>query len=81
MARRLRHDELRFGLATLAAVYRDALAAGAGDDRANIAAVAAIQAAAEAMVRNPTEALLLQSLLLKLPPLRGRRAILDSPPG
>lgn len=79
--RRLRHDELRFGLATLAGVYRDALAAGAGDDRANIDAVGAIQAAAEAMVRNPTEALLLQSLLLKLPPLRSRRAILDSPPG
>jgi DNA polymerase-3 subunit delta' len=79
--RRLRHDELRFGLATLAGAYRDALAAGAGDDRANIEAVAAIQAAAEAMIRNPTEALLLQSLLLKLPPLRSRRAILDSPPG
>jgi hypothetical protein len=79
--RRLRHDELRFGLATLAGAYRDALAAGAGDDRANIEAVAAIQAAAEAMVRNPTESLLLQSLLLKLPPLRSRRAILDSPPG
>jgi DNA polymerase III subunit delta' len=79
--RRLRHDELRFGLATLAGVYRDALAAGEGDDRANIAAVAAIQAAAESMIRNPTEALLLQSLLLRLPPLRDRRAILDSPPG
>jgi DNA polymerase-3 subunit delta' len=79
--RRLRHDELRFGLATLAGVYRDALAAGEGDDRANIAAVAAIQSAAESMIRNPTEALLLQSLLLRLPPLRSRRAILDSPPG
>lgn len=79
--RRLRHDELRFGLATLAGAYRDALAAGEGDERASIEAVAAIQAAAEAMVRNPTETLLLQSLLLRLPPLRGRRAILDSPPG
>ena len=79
--RRLRHDELRFGLAALAGVYRDALAAGEGDDGANIEAVAAIQAAAEAMIRNPTEALLLQSLLLRLPPLRSRRAILDSPPG
>jgi DNA polymerase III subunit delta' len=68
--RRLRHDELRFGLATLAGVYRDALANGAGDDKANIEAVAAIQAAATAMIRNPTEALLLQSLLLRLPPLR-----------
>ena len=79
--RRLRHDELRFGLAALAGVYRDALAAGEGDDGANIEAVSAIQAAAEAMIRNPTEALLLQSLLLRLPPLRSRRAILDSPPG
>jgi DNA polymerase-3 subunit delta' len=84
--RRLRHDELRFGLATLAGVYGETLAAGTGDARACIAAVAAIQAAAEAMVRNPTEALLLQDLLLRLPPqtLRGagdRRAILDSPPG
>jgi DNA polymerase-3 subunit delta' len=68
--RRLRHDELRFGLATLAGVYGDALTAGAGDARGCMDAVGAIQAAAEAMVRNPTEALLLQSLLLKLPPLR-----------
>jgi DNA polymerase-3 subunit delta' len=68
--RRLRHDELRFGLATLAGAYRDALAAGAGDARASLDAVAAIQVAAESMVRNPTEALLLQSLLLRLPPLR-----------
>ncbi|HEX3621013.1 MAG TPA: ATP-binding protein [Acidimicrobiales bacterium] len=79
--RRLRHDELRFGLAGLAAVYGEALASGAADARACIEAVAAIQAAAEAMVRNPTEALLLQDLLLGLPPLRDRRAILDSPPG
>jgi DNA polymerase-3 subunit delta' len=79
--RRLRHDELRFGLATLAAVYGDALATGSGDARSCIAAVAAIQDAAEAMIRNPTEALLLQDLLLGLPPLADRRAILDSPPG
>jgi hypothetical protein len=80
--RRLRHDELRFGLATLAGVYGDALANGAGDARGCIDAIAAIQAAAEAMIRNPTEALLLQDLLLRLPPLRDRRAILDpSTPG
>ncbi|HEV2760727.1 MAG TPA: ATP-binding protein [Acidimicrobiales bacterium] len=80
--RRLRHDELRFGLATIARVYGDALASdSAGDPRACIEAVEAIQDAAEAMIRNPTEGLLLQSLLLKLPPLRDRRAILDSPPG
>ena len=79
--RRLRHDELRFGLATLAGVYGDAMASPSGDARASVDAVAAIQAAAEAMVRNPTEALLLQDLLLRLPPLADRRAILDSPPG
>jgi DNA polymerase-3 subunit delta' len=85
--RRLRHDELRFGLATLAGIYGDALQQGTGDARACVDAVAAIQAAAEAMVRNPTEALLLQDLLLRLPPLRlpsttDRRAILDpSTPG
>jgi DNA polymerase-3 subunit delta' len=72
--RRLRHDELRFGLATLAGAYGEALAAGTGDPRSCIDAVAAIQAAAEAMVRNPTEALLLQDLLLKLPPLIGGTA-------
>jgi DNA polymerase-3 subunit delta' len=70
--RRLRHDELRFGLATLAGAYGEALAGGTGDARACIEAVGAIQATAEAMVRNPTEALLLQDLLLKLPPLIDR---------
>lgn len=84
--RRLRHDELRFGLATLAGVYGAALTCGSADGKACIDAVGAIQAAAQAMVRNPTEALLLQDLLLKLPPLvlrtaGDRRAILNSPPG
>jgi len=85
--RRLRHDELRFGLATLAGVYGEALQRGTADAGACIAAVAGVQAAAEAMVRNPTEALLLQDLLLRLPPLHmpfpgDRRAILDpSTPG
>jgi DNA polymerase-3 subunit delta' len=79
--RRLRHDELRFGLATLAGVYGEALADDSADPRACVAAVAAIQATAKAMVRNPTETLLLQDLLLRLPPVRARRAIVDSPPG
>jgi DNA polymerase-3 subunit delta' len=77
--RRLRHDELRFGLATLAGIYGEALAEGTADARSCIEAIAAIQDAAEAMVRNPTESLLLQDLLLRLPPLRAGRAILDSP--
>jgi DNA polymerase-3 subunit delta' len=73
--RRLRADELRFGLAVLAGVYRDALARPAAatrpaDGRSYVAALAAIQAAAEAIVRNPNEPLLLQALLLRLPPLR-----------
>ena len=80
--RRLRHDELRFGLATLAGVYGEALATGTADPKACVEAVAAIQSAAEAMIRNPTESLLLQALLLRLPPVRDGRAILDgSPPG
>jgi len=80
--RRLRHDELRFGLASLAGVYGETLYGGDDDPSACIEAIAAIQAAAEAMVRNPVEALLLQDLLLRLPPQRDRRAILDpSTPG
>jgi DNA polymerase-3 subunit delta' len=68
--RRHRTDELRSGLATVAATYRDALVDGhARDTGAAIAAVAAVHEALEALDRNPNEALLLQALLLKLPPL------------
>jgi DNA polymerase III subunit delta' len=62
--RRLRADELRFGLATLARVYRDRLV-DAADPQAEMALVA-IQDAAESLVRNPNETLSLQALLLKL---------------
>ena len=65
--RRLRMDELRFGLDTLQGVYRDALTAG---DAPGLDAVAAITEAAEALLRNPNETLLLQALLLRLPPLQ-----------
>lgn len=65
--RRLRSDELRFGLATMARVYRDRLVAGTVDD-ATFDAVAAIQETAENLVRNPNEALLLQHLFLRLSP-------------
>lgn len=72
--RRLRADELRYGLALLAQTYRDALAAGtAADPRACLSSVAAIQAAAEAIVRNPSEHLFLQALLLRLSPLADAR--------
>jgi DNA polymerase III subunit delta' len=70
--RRARTAEIRLGLAALAARYRDAVAGGHGrDDLAG--AVAAIDATYEAIhVRNANEALQLQALLLRLPPLRTR---------
>lgn len=87
--RRVRADELRFGMAALAAVYRDALVAGAlaGDAgagpevlraggppggtpqvsrRGAVVALQALDAAGEALGRNPNEALLLQGLLAAL---------------
>jgi len=64
--RRLRNDELRFGLAVLSRVYRDQVVS-APDPRAE-SAVAAIQTAAENLIRNPNEALLLQDLFLTLVP-------------
>jgi DNA polymerase-3 subunit delta' len=66
--RRLRADELRFGLATLSGTYRDAVLAG--DRHQGIEAVALIQRAVEALVRNPSEGLLLQALLVRLSDLR-----------
>ena len=65
--RRLRTDELRLGLTTLQAGYRDALATGHGDMHAWLGAVDRLHEAAEALPRNPSEALLLQALLLDLP--------------
>lgn len=64
--RRHRAEELRFGLATLADRYRAALTEGVGDASAVMTSVHAIDRAAEALVRNPNEALLLQDLLLRL---------------
>ena len=66
--RLLREDELRLGLATLAARYRDRLI-DAPDPEPIVAACARITAASEALVRNPNEALLLEALFLDLPPL------------
>lgn len=66
--RRQRLEELRFGLATMSARYREALADGTGSNAGPIlAAVGAIDHTGEALTRNPNETLLLQSLLLKLP--------------
>lgn len=66
--RALRLAELRLGLATLAAVYRDELAAAARP-APYLVALDAIHDAAEALIRNPNEELLLQALLLRLPSL------------
>lgn len=68
--RRVRTDELRFGLSTLAGAYRDRLLAGGGDGRSANAALQALEALAranDALVRNPNETLLLQALLVSLP--------------
>ena len=77
--RRLRADELRYGLAILAGAYRDALSRGGGDPRAYLSSLEALQAAAEAIVRNPSEILFLQALLLKLAPLADARYSSASP--
>jgi len=80
--RRWRTDELRAGLGTLAAAYRDRLVAGArsagtgsagGDARMRelAAAVAAVEEAAVELVRNPNETLLLEALLVRLSGLSG----------
>ena len=64
--RRFRTAELRFGLATLAAAYRDAMAAG--DVRPSyVEAEARLEAAAIALDRYPNETLLLQALFAHLP--------------
>jgi DNA polymerase-3 subunit delta' len=70
--RRLRTDELVFGLATLARRYRDALAEG-GEVAPLVRSLQAIQDSAESLERNPNETLLLQALLLQLSPVASPR--------
>jgi DNA polymerase-3 subunit delta' len=67
--RRHRTDELRSGLATIAAAYRDRMAQGTDGRRTaeDAAAVERIMDAIRALDRNVDEELLLQSLLLTLP--------------
>ncbi len=67
--RTLRRQELRFGLATVAGRYRDALPTHP-EPVALVDGLTAIQAAADDLIRNPTEELWLLGLLLNLPPLR-----------
>jgi len=68
--RRHRDDELRFGLATLARAYLDRAHEGGVRPSAEacLAATERITGATGELVRNPNEALLLQALLLDLPP-------------
>jgi len=68
--RRFRSAELRFGLATLANTYRDALAAEPANPAALFDALTRIDEAALALARYPNETLLLQSLAAHLPPVR-----------
>jgi len=65
--RRHRNAEIRFGLAVLGAEYRDQLAT-AHDPSPHLQALRDVQAAAEALIRNPNELLLLQALVVGLPP-------------
>jgi len=71
--RRHRTEELRSGMGALVRRYRDALERDPGGSGAAAAlrAAAAVQSAAEALPRSPNEALLLQALFLRLPPLPG----------
>ena len=64
--RRFRTAELRFGLATLAAAYRDALVE-VGPRRDLVDATIRIDAAAVSLQRYPNETLLLQALVAQLP--------------
>ena len=65
--RRIRTDELKFGLAALSRRYGARLAAGGGAEI--VAAIDRIRDANEALVRNPNEPLLLQNLFWNLPGL------------
>lgn len=65
-ARQFRTEELRFGLATLAARYRPRPGAA---DPARLRAVDRLRRTYQDLIRNPNEALALQALLLDLPPL------------
>ena len=71
--RRFRSDELRSGLAVLAGVYRDAMshAHNAHKTHDYAEAIAHIHTAMHNLGLNANETLLLQSLFLRLPIVRG----------
>lgn len=71
--KRLRDDEIRFGLATLAQAYRTILLAAdaaLGDQRKAIAATTRVATASEHLIRNPNINLLLAALFVDLSPER-----------
>lgn len=65
--RRLRTEELQFGLRVLARSYRNALVAGGSAEL--VAPIARLREANEALIRNPNESLLLHNLFWNLPRL------------
>ena len=67
--KRVRDDELRFGLGVLIRQYGAVLASGGDGARGALDAIAVINATNEHLERNPNLALLLQSLYLRLPVL------------
>ncbi len=67
--KRVRDDELRFGLGVMSRRYGAVLASGASEAGGALAAIALINATNEHLERNPNLALLLQSLYLRLPVL------------
>jgi len=73
--RRYRTDELRSGLASMAATYRDTAVNGGTTDVDGCAdAIRRIHGAIEALERNPNEKLLLEALFWSLPDAQGVRA-------
>lgn len=67
--RKFKTDELRSGLATIAATYRDALLAGHQEDERILAAIHRIHTTMSSLGLNANEELALQALLLQCPPL------------
>ncbi len=68
--RQFRTDEIRFGLVTVGARYREQMASEPNDPaaaRRAIRAIARLRATAESLIRSPNEALALQALFLDLP--------------
>ena len=68
--KRVRDDELRYGLAVISRRYAALTLAGGEDARAALVALTQISEANEHLERNPNLLLLMQSLYLRLPRLR-----------